>query len=137
VLTVEGRVVAVMDGHPPDVAGHVLAADTAMAGARLLAIADVICSASDAPERWLARFPGSAVAVTAAGDHLLAATRAGQLWITHNDGAPDPLVIALFLNAWLSASQSPDLPDPVKLTTTAWLTRTCRPRAFALVTESR
>jgi len=55
VLTVEGRVVAVMDGHPPDVAGHVLAADTATASARLLAIADVICSASDTPERWLVR----------------------------------------------------------------------------------
>ena len=56
--------------------------------------------------------------------------------IVHNDGASDPLIIALFLNAWLSASHSPDLPDPFQLTTTVWLARTYTPRSFAL-TESR
>lgn len=136
-LTVEGRAVATLSGEAPDVAGHVLAADTATASARLLAIADVICSASGPPERWLARFPGCAIAVTSATDRLLAATRTEQLFIVHNDGASDPLIIALFLHAWLSAGHSPDLPDPLRLTTTAWLARTCTPRSFALVTESR
>lgn len=145
VLTVEDCVVATLSGSPPghgpSVAGHALAADTALAGARLLAIADVICSTSDAPEAWLARYPGCAVAVTTAGDRLLAATRVGQPLrfssVLPNDEARDPLVIALFLHAWLSAGHSPNLLEPRRLTTRAWLSRTCMPRSFVLVTESR
>jgi hypothetical protein len=58
-LTIDGRLAATLGGSPPGatlgITGHALVADTATASDRLLAIADVICSASEAPDCWLDR----------------------------------------------------------------------------------
>jgi hypothetical protein len=78
------------------VAGHIAVADPATDGVRLLALADVICSAD--PGDWLTDYPGCAVAVTYQGDRLLAATRAGQVGLRG-----DPVIGGVFLYDWLTA----------------------------------
>jgi hypothetical protein len=139
-LTVDGSVVATFEGpQVPRATGHVLAVDTAVNSARLLAVADVIsCCQSQSPERWLARFPGCAVAVAALGDRLLAVTQPARFFpFNPDDGARDPLIIAILLHAWLSAGHPPSLLDPRPVRTSAWLPRTSAQRSFVLVTEAR
>lgn len=110
-LTLSGKPIAIWTRVPriTAVTGHVLTADTATSGTRLLAIADVICSAHH--RDWLARFPGCAVAVTTVGDRLLASTRADDPLtfpaFIRNEGALGPMVIGIFLHAWLAAGGSP------------------------------
>jgi hypothetical protein len=84
------------------VAGHIAVADPATDDARVLALADVICSAD--PRDWLTDYPGCAVAVTYQGDRLLATTRVGQVGL-HGD----PVIGGVFLYAWLTAGY------PIKL----------------------
>jgi hypothetical protein len=119
----------------------VLAADTATASTRLLAVADVICSAAGPPERWLARFPGCAVAVTTAGDQLLAATRAERPLrcqsITPSGRACDPMVIALFLHGWLAAGCTLSMLDPAHLEARTRLTRARATYSVGIVIEVR
>jgi hypothetical protein len=139
-LTIDGGVIATFEGpQVPRTTGHVLAIDTALTSARLLAVADVIsCRRSQPPERWLARFPGCAVAVAALGDRLLAVTRPARFFhFDLDDGARDPLIIAILLHAWLSAGHPPSLLDPRRVRTSAWLPRTCARHSFVLVTEAR
>jgi hypothetical protein len=125
-LTIKGRLAATLGGSSSGrtlgITGDALVADTATATAtatandRLLAIADVICSASETPEYWLDRFPGCTVAVTTVANQLLAAACAGQPLcfplITQNGRASDPMVIALFLYGWLSAGYEMAALDP-------------------------
>jgi hypothetical protein len=143
-LTIDGRLAATLGGSPRGatlgITGHALVADTATASDRLLAIADVICSASEAPECWLDRFPGCAVAVTTTAHQLLAACAGHPLrfpLITRSGHASDPMVIALFLHGWLSAGYEMTAVDLRCMDIRGGLTGSATPVPFCMVIAVR